>query len=280
MSTHTRLRGTETAAAVRGKKIQPRPLGIYRCAGALVADICDRRLGIFPGRWRVLLGASSLPPLAQLLCALRTPESPRWLANRGAARYAQVVLGKLRSPAEAAAEAQELLAAAEAALREGSDEQQGAGSPAGGRPWGAPPGSGRSPPLASRALLSCVALQVLQQLAGVNAVAFFSTTVLEMAGFRLRSAVSASVVPAALGLLGSLCGCLLVDQVGRRPLLLLSAGGSAAALLMLSVSFFLADTVSPSVTDEMSAGPFRCKRAANTCSACLDSGCGFCLSTR
>lgn len=237
--------------------------------GALAADACDRSLAAFPGRWRVLVGAACLPSVAQLLLSLHALESPRWLAGRGAARYAQVVLAKLRSPAEAAAEAPELAAAAEAAMRgegEAPQRERLAGLVLGGPN--------------ARAFAACVSLQALQQVAGASVAAFFGTTVLELAGFQARTAARFGLLPASLSVAGSLAGCLVVDRAGCRPLLVASAAGAAAALLLLSASFLLADTVSPAVTDEMTAGPHRCGRAAASCAACLDASCGFCISAR
>lgn len=187
--------------------VPPRVPLLRSPTGALVADVSDRRLGAFPGRWRLLLGASAAPPLAQLLCLLPMPESPRWLATRGAARYAQVVLGKLRSPAEASAEAPELLASAEAAVESEEGRQMGPRALL---------AAARAAPHVGRALIACAALQALPQLANATAVASLRTPVLEMAGFQMHPAFEAALLPSVLNLIGAALGCILVDRVGRR----------------------------------------------------------------
>lgn len=60
-------------------------------------------------------------------------------------------------------------------------------------------------------------LQALQQAAGINTVMYFAPSILGLAGFQSpRSAVLASVLPAAVNALGTVVGMRLIDQAGRR----------------------------------------------------------------
>lgn len=60
-------------------------------------------------------------------------------------------------------------------------------------------------------------LQVLQQLAGINTVMYFTPAILELAGFRdKRSALLVAMAPAAVNALGTVVGMWLIDRAGRR----------------------------------------------------------------
>lgn len=76
-----------------------------------------------------------------------------------------------------------------------------------------------------RATVLAVGLFALQQLAGINAVVFFSNAVFKAAG--VQSEVLASSGVALVNVLGTLVAARVVDQAGRKPLLLGSFTGSA-----------------------------------------------------
>ena len=68
-------------------------------------------------------------------------------------------------------------------------------------------------------ILRCagLGLQALQQAAGINTIMYFAPSILGLAGFQSpRSAVLASVLPAAVNALGTVVGMRLIDRAGRR----------------------------------------------------------------
>ncbi len=59
--------------------------------------------------------------------------------------------------------------------------------------------------------------QVLQQLAGINTVMYYTPAILELAGFRdKRSALLVAMGPAAVNAIGTVGGMWLIDHAGRR----------------------------------------------------------------
>lgn len=84
-----------------------------------------------------------------------------------------------------------------------------------------------------------IALCVFQQITGINTIFFYAPFILQSAGYStaagaLFSTVGIGIVYAvSIGL-----SFILVDRVGRRPLVLWSLGGMAANLLLLSFFFF------------------------------------------
>jgi hypothetical protein len=81
-----------------------------------------------------------------------------------------------------------------------------------------------------------VGLQVYQQLSGINTVMYYSTSILLDAGFGRDDAMLAVLPVAACNVLGSAVGCVLIDKVGRRPLLLASAAAVSASLVVLGAA--------------------------------------------
>uniref|UniRef100_A0A061R4J4 MFS transporter, SP family, solute carrier family 2 (Myo-inositol transporter), member 13 n=1 Tax=Tetraselmis sp. GSL018 TaxID=582737 RepID=A0A061R4J4_9CHLO len=123
-------------------------------------------------------------------------------------------------------------------------------------------------------LLLGIGLQVLQQMAGINTVMYFTPAILEMAGFRdKRQQLLAAMLPAGTNAAGTLVGLYTIDRFGRRPLMLASLGGVFVSLSLLAFAF--------SQTDGrfLPIGQSNCTRlAASTCGECIASGCHFCYS--
>ncbi|GJV97568.1 plastidic glucose transporter 4 [Tanacetum coccineum] len=79
------------------------------------------------------------------------------------------------------------------------------------------------------------ALFLFQQLAGINAVVYYSTLVFRSAG--VSSDVAASALVGAANVIGTMIASSLMDKKGRKSLLITSFSGMAASMLLLSLSF-------------------------------------------
>lgn len=155
----------------------------------------DYAFSFVPGTWRWMLGIAALPSVVQLAGLLLLPESPRWLASRGRRAAAQAALSRLQPGATLAAAG----IVAEGAASAGSG---GAGSAVGGGPpWRL---------LLSRPVLRAlhvgVGLQVLQQVAGINTVMYYTPTILQLAGAPKQAALLLALAPSATNALGTLVG--------------------------------------------------------------------------
>ncbi|TQD89690.1 hypothetical protein C1H46_024825 [Malus baccata] len=80
-----------------------------------------------------------------------------------------------------------------------------------------------------------VSLFFLQQMAGINAAVYYSTSVFRSAG--ITSDVAASALVGLANVFGTAIASSLMDKQGRKSLLLGSFGGMAASMLLLSLSF-------------------------------------------
>ena len=107
---------------------------------------------------------------------------------------------------------------------------------------------------------------------------------MQMAGFTSnRLALLLSLITAGLNAIGTVIGMYLIDRIGRRHLAISSLIGVIVALLLLSVSFQLSASSSPSV--EIVDVDTTCSSLVNSsqvaswnCDYCLRQGCGFCAA--
>ena len=75
----------------------------------------------------------------------------------------------------------------------------------------------------ARVVLIGVALSMLQQLVGLNAIAYYGPAILERMGYHMDEAFVGVVVAWSMNLLATMIVLLIVDRVGRKPLLILGA---------------------------------------------------------
>jgi sugar porter (SP) family MFS transporter len=159
-----------------------------------------------------------LPSTLMLAGMLRAPETPAWLAAHGHADVAKRVLLQVVDEAEA----DRLIAD----LR-----GQGAQPP----PRVAIPTLVRSG--AAPALVIAVALAVMQQFAGINAVIAYAPSIVEKTGFTASNSLLSSIVIGLANVAATIVSIRLVDRTGRRSLLLASAAGACASLALLGLTF-------------------------------------------
>ncbi|CAL5228707.1 g11888 [Coccomyxa viridis] len=228
--------------------------------GQFVAYVADFIFTFAPGTWRWMLGVAALPAVLQAVGMLFLPESPRWLLAHGATEEGERALRELvQGP-----EYDQMMAD----LREQAAEQRKHAKVALRKALVTPE--------LRRQLHIGVGLQVLQQLAGINTVMYFTPAILELAGIHdKRLALLVALAPAGVNALGTVAGMLLVDRCGRRKLLLWSLVGVTAAMLFLGGAFRLAEMNSPPVALDNECPAFE----GNTCTDCIRQGCSFCSPT-
>jgi len=195
-------------------------IGLYQLAltlGIALADLVGYWLAA-QQQWRLMFGIAVVPTLFLLIAVLSVPESPRWLFAHGRAESAEAVLRTYTDSQGA----QSLLA----------DIQRGLKTPVEPR-W-----SALWSPAVRGSLFIAAGLTVLQQVTGINTIIYYGPQIFELAGSAsYASAIFATLLVALVNVLFTLVGIVLVDRVGRKPLLYVGVSGMTIALFTLSLTF-------------------------------------------
>jgi MFS transporter, SP family, galactose:H+ symporter len=175
------------------------------------------------GDWRVILGLGMVPAIIALLGILKAPESPRWLVLKGRSEQARTVLRRIE-PDRPEQEIDTIVSGIEQATR--IDEQ--------------PHSGGLFSPGFRNIAIFALAVFVLQQFSGINAVIYYAPTIMGAVGFdgsetRLLATVGIGVV----NVLMTIVAMLVVDRFGRRPLLIIGFFGSGCSLVLIAATIHL-----------------------------------------
>lgn len=85
-----------------------------------------------------------------------------------------------------------------------------------------------------------VAVGVIQQITGVNAVVYFAPTMMNSVGIAVESSVHTSLVIGVVSVISCYIGLRIVDRVGRKRLLTLGLLGNIGSLVALAVAYSFA----------------------------------------
>ncbi|CAL5029239.1 unnamed protein product [Urochloa decumbens] len=200
---------------------------IFISFGILLGYVSNLAFSGLPGHinWRVMLGAGILPSISIAFVLLVIPESPRWLVMQGRLADARAVLAKVSDGEE---EAQERLAEIEEAAR-----ATGSGKAA----WRE---LLRPSPVVRRMLITGLGVQFFQQATGIDALVYYSPTIFRDSGMTTESQLLAATVAVGFSKVAFIViAIVLVDRVGRKPLLYISTVGITACLAVLAASLSL-----------------------------------------
>lgn len=170
--------------------------------------------------WRWMFALATLPALILGMGMLLLPESPRWLFKRGRIGEARAVLSRTRHEAAVEAEIREIQE-----IERLSSERAGFGE--------------LLAPYVRPALVVGVGLAVFQQVTGINTVIYYAPTILESTGLGAASSILATFGVGLMLVAMSIVAIVLLDRVGRRPLLLWGLVGMAVSLALLGAAFAL-----------------------------------------
>lgn len=193
-------------AAVRGALLTVYQLTIV--SGLIVGYLSGYLLA--PAHsWRWMLGLACVPALLLLPLVIRMPDTARWYLLKGRVDDARRAMLRV----EPTAQVDDELAEIGRAVNEGS----GGLAEMVRRPY-------------SRATLFVIALGFLTQITGINAIIYYSPRIFEAMGFTGNFALLG--LPALVQVAGLAAVCtalLLVDRLGRRPILLCGTAMMIAA---------------------------------------------------
>jgi MFS transporter, SP family, xylose:H+ symportor len=212
-------------AKIRGRMVAINQLTIV--IGILITNIINYSLrNNGPDAWRWMVGYGAIPSGIFLLGVAWLPESPRWLLKAGKRNKAEAVLNNIGGKDYV----EESIGAINASLK-GMNVRFSYKA------------------VFEKAVLPAVivgiVLAMFQQLCGINVVFNFATTIFESVGFTKDDQLKQNVFIGIVNLLFTLLAMWQVDNLGRKPLMMIGSLGLAilyiiSGMLLQSKSSFAA----------------------------------------
>jgi sugar porter (SP) family MFS transporter len=205
--------GELAPARYRGALVSFNQLAIT--SGILMSFLADYWLGSSQN-WRLMFGLAAIPAALLFIGTLTQPESPHWLIVQGRVDEARDILARYRK--------------GEKEIDDEIDDVQSVGDEHTKL-------SDLMSPKVRKLVIIGVALAVFQQVTGINTVIYYAPTLLGNAGFGNSAALLANVGNGIVNVGLTIVAILIIDRVGRRPLLIFGTAGMAVALTTIAVDF-------------------------------------------
>ncbi len=211
--------------------------------------------------WRWMFWIELVPASVFFFALLVIPESPRFLVASGKKEQAKKVLVRLygeREGTEKLAEIDQSLAADHhrPKLSDLYDKVKG-----------------RIRPI----VWVGIGLATFQQLVGINVIFYYGAVLWQSVGFSESDALLTNVVSGSVSIAAVIVALLLIDRVGRKPLLWIGSAGMAITLALAAVAFATAtldENGNPTLSDAMGTLAFA---AANIYVICFNFSWGPCM---
>jgi sugar porter (SP) family MFS transporter len=170
--------------------------------------------------WRWMLGVEALPAIFYFFALFSVPESPRWLVMHGRDREALGIMERVVGHTQATTDLREVRNSLDAE----ADKERGTI-----RELFQP---------AMRLVLTIgISVAILQQITGINSVFFYAPMIFEQSGIGTDAAFMQAVLVGLVNLVFTVLAILLIDKLGRRPLLGFGLAMIAACMLLLAYAF-------------------------------------------
>jgi sugar porter (SP) family MFS transporter len=205
-------------------------IGLYQFAltsGIALADLVGYWFAASQG-WRWMFAFGLVPAVLFLFMVLTVPESPRWLFAQNRVAEAESVLKSYTDEAGATALLEDIRVSLMTKME---------------RRW-----SALWSPAVRGSLFIAVGFMVLTPATGINAVVYYGPQIFSLAGISSnKSAIFATFLVAVTNVLATVIALVLVDRVGRKPLLYAGLGGMTVSLFLLSACFHMQAVLGPSL---------------------------------
>jgi sugar porter (SP) family MFS transporter len=205
-------------AAYRGRLVAITQFNIV--LGILLAYLSNYIIGslhLGPTECRWMFGVMALPSVVFFLLLFGTPQSPRWLMAKGRVQEARAVLQQCAA-ANVEQEIKEIQDSLD--LQHHTLEE----------------------PLYKMAYIKPIMLAVMiamfNQLSGINALIYYTAHIFKMAGYGAADALLQSVIIGFTNLIFTIAAMTVIDNFGRRKLMLVGSVGYILSLSAAAYSFY------------------------------------------
>ncbi len=217
-------------ARIRGRLTTVQQIAII--SGLFLAFVSNYLLANFAGlstaelwlgydAWRWMFWIELVPAVAFFVALLTIPESPRFLVSKGRRETAHRVLTRLYGSATADQKVKEIYESFS------EDHHQPKLSDL------IDSGTGK----VRRIVWIGIGLASFQQLVGINVVFYYGAVLWQAVGFSESDALLINIISGALSIAACVLTILLVDRIGRKPLLWIGSAGMTVALALVAVAF-------------------------------------------
>lgn len=205
-------------ARIRGRLVATYQFQIV--FGILVAFLSNYLIAELVGlNWRIMLGIEVIPAALFLLMVLGVPESPRWLIRRkNDIEGGRAVLQQIGEAVGESGKVDTVVARIQA------DAQQHKKDHLYNRIYAFP-------------ILLAFLIAAFNQLSGINFILYFAPRVFELAGLDASSALLSSAGIGVTNLVFTMLGLYLIDNLGRKTLMLIGSIGYIVSLSVVAWAF-------------------------------------------
>ncbi|WP_206831293.1 sugar porter family MFS transporter [Alicyclobacillus fructus] len=169
--------------------------------------------------WRWMLGLGAVPAAIFFFVLLFAPESPRWLTKAGRSDEALRILARINGREIAVHELE--------AIRRSLDSESAASVRDLFKPgW-------------RKALAVGILLALFNQIIGMNAVTYYGPEIFRMVGFSLNSDFEIQAFFGAMWVVFTVVAVVLIDRVGRKPLMIVGSALMAIFMALMGLTFYL-----------------------------------------
>lgn len=170
--------------------------------------------------WRWMLGIEAIPAIIYFIALYVVPRSPRWLIMKGKEDEALNIMQKAVGQEVAAADLQTVKQSLHADSRKEKVSFKEIFNPA-----------------LKTVLTIGIVLAILQQITGINSVFFYAPMIFEQSGLGVDASFSQAIYVGLINLLFTIIAIVLIDKIGRKPLLLFGMAGIAISMFVISYGF-------------------------------------------
>lgn len=219
-------------ASMRGRLTSLQQMGIV--VGILIAFLVDYLITLAAGgvnepfwfgleAWRCMFLTEAIPAAVYIAASLFVPESPRFLIANNRDAEALTVLKKIDA-SQGQAEVDTIRKTVSGENKPSIRDLRGP--------------AGKILPI----VYIGIALSALQQLVGINVIFYYGATLWEAVGFTANDSLQINLISGTINIVATAVAILLVDRVGRKPLLLVGSIGMTITLATMVLMFTFGTT--------------------------------------
>lgn len=177
-------------------------------------------LGISENNWRWMLGVEALPAVLYFFGLLTVPRSPRWLIMKEMVEEAKTVLTKFYSEQQAEKDMKAVKASLEMDKHKKKASLMELFKPA-----------------MRLVIIIGLVVAILQQITGINSVFFYAPMIFEQSGIGTDASFIQAILVGVTNLVFTILAMLLIDRLGRKPLLAFGVAGIGVFMVLLAYGF-------------------------------------------